>query len=194
MIKLKVFWRLSSDIKYSIQRIEPIRESDEYGGYRLTILCQLENIKQVIPLDIATGDPITPEAIKYSYKSIFDESEFNICAYNVEIMLAEKLQTICERGVFNSRCKDFYDIFMIYSILNDSIDYKLLYAACVKTFVYRNTPFDKERFEEVLTILRNDDDLHSLWIRYQKRSPYAVEVTFDKTLDAFEQIIKHMCL
>ena len=154
----------------------------------------MENTKQVIPLDIATGDPITPEAIKYSYKSIFDESEFNICAYNVETMLAEKLQTICERGVFNSRCKDFYDIFMIYSILNDSIDYKLLYAACVKTFVYRNTPFDKERFEEVLTILRNDDDLHSLWIRYQKRSPYAVEVTFDKTLDAFEQIIKHMCL
>ena len=184
----------SSDIKYSIQRIEPIRESDEYGGYRLTILCQLENIRQVIPLDIATGDPITPEAIRYSYKSIFDESEFNICAYNVETMLAEKLQTICERGVFNSRCKDFYDVFMIYSTLNDSIDYKLLHAACVKTFAYRNTSFNKETFEDVLMMLRNDDDLHSSWLRYQKSSPYAVEITFDKTLDVFEQIIDCMGL
>ena len=124
----------SSDIKYSIQRIEPIRESDESGGYRLTILCQLENIRQVIPLDIATGDPITPEAIRYSYKRIFDESEF------------------------------------------------------------RNTSFNKETFEDVLMMLRNDDDLHSSWLRYQKRSPYAVEITFDKTLDVFEQIIERMGL
>lgn len=124
----------SSDIKYSIQRIERIRESDEYGGYRLTILCQLENIRQVIPLDIATGDPITPEAIRYSYKSIFDESEF------------------------------------------------------------RNTSFNKKTFENVLMMLRNDDHLHSSWLRYQKRSPYAVEITFDKTLDVFEQIIECMGL
>ena len=109
-------------------------------------------------------------------------------------MLAEKLQTICERGIFNSRCKDFYDVFMIYSTLNDSIDYKLLHAACVKTFAYRNTPFNKETFEEVLRMLRNDDDLHLSWLRYQKRSPYAVEITFDKTLDVFEQIIECMGL
>ncbi len=54
-------------ITFIIQTITPIKESDDYGGYRATILYQLENIKQVIHLDIVTGtgDVVTPQPIIY---------------------------------------------------------------------------------------------------------------------------------
>lgn len=67
-------------VTYKVQKIEPIRHEDEYGGYRVTILCQLENIRQIVPLDIATGDPITPCEIEYEYKSLFGDKYFeNMC-------------------------------------------------------------------------------------------------------------------
>lgn len=96
--------------------MEEIRKEDEYGGFRITVLCRLDNIRQIIPLDIATGDPITPSEISYEYKSTFNEGVFEICAYSIETMLAEKVQTVYKRGVFNSRSKDFYDIYILYHL------------------------------------------------------------------------------
>ena len=75
-------------ITYEIQKIEEIRKEDEYGGFRITVLCRLENIRQIIPLDIATGDSIIPSEISYEYKSIFSDKFFEICVYNIETMLA----------------------------------------------------------------------------------------------------------
>lgn len=78
------------DIQFSIQSITAIKESDDYGGYRATILCQLENIKQVIHLDIATGDVVTPQPITYDYKAIFGDENFPIIAYTIETILSEE--------------------------------------------------------------------------------------------------------
>ena len=103
-------------ITYEIQKIEEIRKEDEYGGFRITVLCRLENIRQMIPLDIATGDPITPSDIFYEYKSIFSDNFLKIYAYNIETILAEKIQTVYQRGIFNSRSKDFYDIYILYHL------------------------------------------------------------------------------
>lgn len=91
------------DIQFSIQSISSIKESDNYGGYRATILCQLENIKQIIHLDIATGDIVTPHPVTYAYKAIFNDESFSIIAYTIETILAEKLQTIYSRNFLNSR-------------------------------------------------------------------------------------------
>ena len=117
-------------ITYEIQKIEEIRKEDEYGGFRITVLCRLENIRQIIPLDIATGDPITPSEISYEYKSIFSNSLFEICAYNIETILAEKIQTVYQRGIFNSRSKDFYDIYILYHLKKEEIDFEHLKEAC----------------------------------------------------------------
>ena len=112
-------------ITYEIQKIEEIHKEDEYGGYRIKVLCRLDNIRQIIPLDIATGDPITANEISYEYKSVFSDSVFEICAYNIETMLAEKIQTVYQRGVFNSRSKDFYDIYVLYHLKKEEIDFEI---------------------------------------------------------------------
>lgn len=95
------------DISFTIQSVTAIKESDDYGGYRASILCLLENIRQVIHQDIATGDIVTPQPITYYYKPIFTSEQFPIIAYTIETILAEKLQTIYSRSFLNSRSKDF---------------------------------------------------------------------------------------
>ncbi|HEL1010526.1 TPA: nucleotidyl transferase AbiEii/AbiGii toxin family protein, partial [Streptococcus equi subsp. equi] len=130
------------DIFYELQNIVPIKEEDQYGGFRANILCKMENIRQIVPLDIATGDVITPHPIDYKYVSSFGEEEIIIKAYPIETMLAEKIQTIYARGFLNSRSKDYYDLYIIYKLKDKDVNVEILREACRKTFSYRKTEFD----------------------------------------------------
>ena len=177
-------------ITYEIQKIEEIHKDDEYGGFRIKILCRLENIRQVIPLDIATGDPITPNEISYEYKSIFSDKVFEICAYNIETMLAEKIQTVFQRGVFNSRSKDFYDIYVLYHLKKEEIDFGSLKKACQNTFKHRNTDFNIDSILGVLQNLKDEQDLKTRWKSYQKRFAYAEEVSFDDVISTAMELIE----
>jgi predicted nucleotidyltransferase component of viral defense system len=150
----------------------------------------LENIRQVIPLDIATGDPITPNEISYEYKSIFSDKVFEICAYNIETMLAEKIQTVFQRGVFNSRSKDFYDIYVLYHLKKEEIDFGSLKKACQNTFKHRNTDFNIDSILGVLQNLKDEQDLKTRWKSYQKRFTYAEEVSFDDVISTAMELIE----
>ena len=181
---------LVDEVVYEVQKIEPIRHEDEYGGYRVTVLCKLENIRQVVPLDIATGDPITPCEIEYGYKSLFSDECFNICAYNIETILAEKIHTIFVRGIFNSRSKDFYDVYILYYLKREQIDYDNLREACKKTFAYRKTEFNISEIVNLLYTLQNEADLHVRWKAYQKRFSYVSQIEFQDTINAIKTLIQ----
>ena len=179
-------------ITYEIQKIEEIRKEDEYGGFRITVLCRLENIRQTIPLDIATGDPITPSEISYEYKSIFNDQFFEICAYNIETMLAEKIQTIYQRGIFNSRSKDFYDIYILYHLKKDEIDFESLKKACQNTFRHRSTDFSLDSILNTLNSLKAERNLEIRWSSYQKRFAYAEEISFDNVIDTAIELVQNI--
>jgi len=179
-------------ITYEIQKIEEIRKEDEYGGFRIIVLCRLENIRQIIPLDIATGDPITPSEISYEYNSIFSDRFFEICAYNIETMLAEKLQTVYKRGIFNSRSKDFYDIYILYHLKKAEIDFEHLKQACNNTFKHRGTNFNIDSILNVLVDLKAEKDLKTRWSSYQKRFSYAGEINFDAVIDIMIELAKNI--
>lgn len=76
---------------------------------------ELENIKEKFHIDIATGDPITPKEIVYRYKPILGEEYINLWAYNIETVLAEKIETVLSRVELNGRMRDLYDIYLIYT-------------------------------------------------------------------------------
>lgn len=179
-------------ITYEIQKIEEIRKEDEYGGFRIIVLCRLENIRQMIPLDIATGDPITPSDISYEYKSIFSDSFLKICAYNIETILAEKIQTVYQRGIFNSRSKDFYDIYILYHFKKEKINFEHLKEACQNTFKHRSTDFDIDSILDILSNLKLEKDLKIRWNSYQKRFSYAEEVSFDDVIDTVIEVVKNI--
>ncbi|MGP1449153.1 MAG: nucleotidyl transferase AbiEii/AbiGii toxin family protein [Filifactor alocis] len=182
----------NNGITYEIQKIEEIRKEDEYGGFRITVLCRLENIRQTIPLDIATGDPITPSEISYEYKSIFNDQFFEICAYNIETMLAEKIQTIYQRGIFNSRSKDFYDIYILYHLKKDEIDFESLKKACQNTFRHRSTDFSLDSILNTLNSLKAERNLEIRWSSYQKRFAYAEEISFDNVIDTAIELVQNI--
>ena len=186
----KIFEQQTIDgVVYEVQNIEPIRDEDEYGGYRVKVLCKLGNIRQVVPLDIATGDPITPGEIEYGYKSLFSDESFEICAYNIETILAEKIHTIFIRGIFNSRSKDFYDVHILCCLKREMIDIACLREACIMTFKHRGTGFVVSDILGVLYTLEREADLHVRWKAYQKRFSYASEVEFQDAIDSIKSIL-----
>lgn len=180
------------DIQFLIQSITTIKESDDYGGYRATILCQLENIKQIIHLDIATGDVVTPQPITYDYKAIFDDENFPIIAYTIETILAKKLQTIYSRSFLNSRSKDFYDIYILSKLKKDDIDFVKLKLACERTFSYRDTELNFNNIIQLLKIFKNDPTQHQQWKNYSKKYHYTKDISFLEILDEIIRLVSNI--
>ncbi len=179
-------------VTYEIQKIEEIRKEDEYGEFKIKVLCRLENIRHTIPLDITAGDPITPTAISYEYMGIFNDNPLKICTYNLETILAEKIQTIYKRGSFNGRSKDFYDVYIIYNLKRGEINYINLKNACINTFKYRKTVFDVDNIIDMLGGLIKDEGLKSRWGNYQKTFRYAKQISFDDVVSSAIDLIKNL--
>ena len=99
------------NVKFDLENPIPIKEANEYGGYKFKIIGTQSNIKVPFSIDISTGDIITPRAIEYKYKTILENEYINLYTYNYETIIAEKLETILKRNVANSRMKDYYDIY-----------------------------------------------------------------------------------
>ena len=97
-----------------LKKLEEIHDEAEYSGIRVTLEMLLDETRQTLKVDITTGDPITPAAVDYSFKLLFEDRTIQIKAYNLETVLAEKLETIFSRGVANTRMRDFYDVYVLW--------------------------------------------------------------------------------
>ena len=179
----------TDDIQFSIQSISSIKESDNYGGYRATILCQLENIKQIIHLDIATGDIVTPHPVTYAYKAIFNDESFSIIAYTIETILAEKLQTIYSRNFLNSRSKDFYDVYILSKLKKNDIDFRQLNVACQRTFSYRETELDYNEIVQLMESFKTDPIQQQQWQNYSNKYSYTKGISFSEILDEIVNLV-----
>lgn len=177
------------DIQFSIQSISSIKESDNYGGYRATILCQLENIKQIIHLDIATGDIVTPHPVTYAYKAIFNDESFSIIAYTIETILAEKLQTIYSRNFLNSRSKEFYDVYILSKLKKNDIDFRQLNVACQRTFSFRETELDYNEIVQLMESFETDPIQQQQWQNYSNKYSYTKGLSFSEILDEIVNLV-----
>ncbi len=168
-----------------------IREDDEYGGYNISFLGRLENIKVVVSIDVVAGDPITPAPINYQYKCMFDNSILNIVAYNLPTIVAEKLQTVLFRKTLNSRCKDFYDLYIIHKLKINAIDANDLRKAFFETCNYRKTMFALEEALQTINDIKKDDSMEIKWHIYAKRNSYYVSgIVFEDVIDAMLSFVK----
>jgi len=104
--------QLNDDVTIAFDHILAIRDADEYGGFRVALIARYESINTPLKIDITTGDVITPEAIRYTFHSRFEDKRFDIFAYNIETILSEKIETILRRSVLNTRPRDFYAMFI----------------------------------------------------------------------------------
>ena len=120
---------LNDDATLIFDHVAPIRDNDEYGGYRVSVTAKYETINIPLKVDITTGDIITPSAIRYTLHSNFENKLIEIWAYNSETILAEKVETILRRSVLNTRPIDFYDVYIIIKTQRPTINKKIFRTA-----------------------------------------------------------------
>ena len=181
---------IDDGVSFQIISIKDIRLEDEYGGFRLNILSKLDNNKTYITVELTTGDVITPREMKYNYNSIFEDKKIPIMSYPLETVLAEKFQTIVTRGLFNTRLKDFYDVYILINTKIDDLNRSNLIKAIKNTFKRRETNFDLEQFNEVINDLSNDNNMNNLWNEYISKNSYAKNVKFEDTINSLKEIIE----
>jgi hypothetical protein len=177
---------LNDNVIYKINRIEPIREENIYGGIRVVIDFNLENIKDVFHIDIVAGDSIYPCPKSYGYKSIISERTYKVWAYSIETILAEKIETICSKLGTSSRLKDYYDIYLINKFYFNKLNINNFRKATEITFNKRN--FNKDLIE-CLNKLKNNDILKQRWISYSKKNKYTKEIKYEDTIKCLESFI-----
>lgn len=105
--------KLDDDVRFSFRSIGEIREGDEYTGYRVSLFANYQPMAVPLKLDITTGDRITPKEIEYRFKLLLEDRSISVLAYNLETIMAEKLETVISRGDQNTRPRDYYDIYIL---------------------------------------------------------------------------------
>lgn len=130
---------INDGVKFEVVDVTDIRADDEYGGNKYHIVGKLENLKVALEIDISTGDEITPKELNYEYISLFEDKKIQIDTYNIETILAEKIQTILVRGKYNTRMKDYYDIYFFLTKLKNEINNDIFKKALNNTIVQRDS-------------------------------------------------------
>ena len=177
---------LKDNAKFVIEKTEPIRDEDEYGGLRITISFTLENIRDNFHIDIATGDPIYPGPDDYKYESLIGNEVYKVWSYNLETVLAEKIETILSKLEASSRMKDYYDIYLIYKFKFNKINKTKFRGAVEKTFEKRE--FNADLIAN-LNVLKDSKILRDKWISYSRKNSYARNLEFNETIKCLEEFI-----
>ena len=180
---------IDDDISFSFQGLGEIRKNDTYGGYRISLTANFLPMKVPLKLDITTGDKITPKAVEYKYPMMFNDGTLEIFAYNLETILAEKLETVISRGDQNTRPRDFYDIFILSKLKGDQINWTILRQAVSETAQKRNSGMLMPQYQSILEQIVSSPVMQNHWTIYQRDYEYAREVDFSATCETILQLM-----
>ena len=179
---------LDDDVSFEIGNISPIREDDLYGGYRVMVKAKLDTMLTPLSIDVSTGDVMTPDAIQYNFSEIFDdEKSYELWAYNIETVMAEKVETILRRGVFNTRPRDFYDTYILAT--TQKFNMQLFLEALKATANHRGTT---EQIADVKGILKNIQEsleLQKMWSKYRKQFAYAKDIEYEQIMEVLRTLM-----
>ena len=180
---------INDSVKFEVVDVTDIRADDEYGGNKYHIVGKLENLKVALEIDISTGDEITPKELNYEYISLFEDKKIQIDTYNVETILAEKIQTILVRGKYNTRMKDYYDIYFFLTKLKNEINRDIFKKALNNTIVQRDSLDYLRDYEIILNDIEQNDRMHSNWNSYRKKTKYAENIELNIIIKLLKEFI-----
>jgi len=181
---------IDDDVSFSFSGIDTIRDDEVYGGYRASIISEYDTIKTPMQIDITTGDAITPKEILFVFKRIFEEGSFSVWAYNIETVLAEKVETILRRGELNTRPRDFYDVYILTK--TQRFAYSVFVEALKSTATHRETTHIFNNTNKRLEEIGDSEALRSRWLKYSKDYRYADGITYEDVLDAIKKLIERL--
>lgn len=180
---------LQDDVSFVIKSVTPIRKDDVYGGYCVRLDAIYDTIVTPLSIDVSTGDIITPEAVKYEFGGIFDENvKITLWGYNIETVMAEKVETILSRGVFTTRPRDFYDVYILET--TQEYDKDIFKEALEVTAVHRGSKEQITDVKRILNQISSSTDLKNMWEKYQKKFTYAKDITYENILKVLSELVE----
>ena len=180
---------LDDDVSFSFRSIGEIREGDEYMGYRVSLSANYPPMAVPLKLDITTGDRITPKEIEYRFKLLLEDRSISVLAYNLETIMAEKLETVISRGDQNTRPRDYYDIYILTKLQYSNINIERLKKALSATTEKRGSSIVVKDYRRIMNAVENSDIMQRQWNNYQKDFDYATDILFK---DVCEAVVKLM--
>ena len=182
----------TSVFSFTVDKLEPIRQDDIYGGFSIKLNATFDTLNEVIFIDVTTGDKITPREISYSMPSLFTNHTIDVWTYNLETVLAEKLETIISRGVASTRPRDRYDLFTLFKLRKNQIDFTILKRAVENTSEKRNSKELIQNWRNQVRGIETSDYQKNLWIRYQRQFKYAKDISFEESVQIINEIMKQI--
>jgi predicted nucleotidyltransferase component of viral defense system len=183
---------LDDSIRFFVNDVSDIMGDMEYPGIRIHMDAKIEDLVVPIKIDISTGDVITPREVKYEYPLLLEERTIQLWSYNLETILAEKIQTILSRSTLNTRMRDFYDVTTLFNRYKNSINYENLSLAFNRTCVKRETLFLLDESNDILVSIKADLNLQNLWKNYCKKQKYIEFVDFSMNIEILEYLIQQI--
>lgn len=180
---------LEDEVTFQIIKASEIMSDFEYSGVRVQVEAKLDRLRQPIKIDISTNDVITPSAINYQYPLMFEERTIELLTYNIETLLAEKIQAIFSRGVANTRMRDYYDIYMIVKNDHVNIEFDILKDAFNATCLKRNTVFDKDAIADGLLAVKGDYEMKERWEHFKSENFFVGDVLWEEVLSSLEKVM-----
>jgi len=180
---------VNDNVTMTIKSIDDIRDEADYAGLRVSINTSFDGIKQDLKIDITTGDTITPCEVGYKFNLMLEDRTIEVLAYNLETVLAEKLETIISRGTTNTRMRDYYDIHILAKLQAENIDQKLLVQALNGTAIKRGTVALLENKRLIISEIKASIIMQDLWTRYQKKYNYAEDISWGDVMNAVEAVL-----
>ncbi|NPV27418.1 MAG: nucleotidyl transferase AbiEii/AbiGii toxin family protein [Firmicutes bacterium] len=178
-------------VTMTLKGFENIRDESDYPGIRVSIEAVLDKTRQVMKVDITAGDKITPRAEEYSFKLLFENRSISILAYNLETVLAEKLETILSRSTTSTRMRDYYDVYILTTLRTQDINWDLFSEA------FKNTAEKRGSYNRLLETghdnmgeIEQSQVLAELWSRYQQKNSYAADLTWIQAIASVRMIYR----
>lgn len=180
---------LDDGVSFEVKDVSNIMDEMEYPGIRVTMNANVGRLITPLKIDISTGDVITPRAIEFNYDLLLEDRSISLWSYNLETILAEKLQTVLARGILNTRMRDFYDIRMLLDTYEDKVNKAVLKDAFAATCKKRGTDHLQEQADEIIKIIEADEQLQVLWRAYQKKYSYAADIDYASVISGVRKLM-----
>lgn len=185
---------IDDDVKFVVLNTSDIRVGDDYPGIRVAMKAYYPPLAVPLSVDVTTGDKITPSEIEYSFKLLFDNRIIRVMTYNLETVLAEKLQTVISRGIANTRPRDFYDIYILYQLKCREFNKSVLKKALFETASKRNSISLMSDYKAILNDIIESKQMQGFWVKYKTDYIYAKDIEFREICLLIMRIFDEMYL
>ena len=181
---------IDDGVKFQLKSISEIMDEAEYPGIRVNMTTTFDGVVTPLKIDISTGDAITPREVRYSFKLMLEDRSIDIWAYNLETVLAEKLETIITRTTTNTRMRDFYDLHILSQLHGQSIIPADLRAALIATARKRGTEKYLADAPAAFDEVEADPNMEKLWRAYQKKFFYAADLSWHTVMESIRSLYR----